>query len=78
MLATIKVIGTEGNSTLRQVQAVPRQVRVLKLDAFSAEAQQYGLLVTPTLVINDHVVSRGKVLTADQIERALKKVMMGG
>ncbi len=87
MLVTIKIIGTTPpcikckrveQEAQKAAQKYAGQVRVLKVDALSAEAQQYGLPVTPMLVINDQVVSRGKVLNSDQIERELKKVTLGG
>jgi thiol-disulfide isomerase/thioredoxin len=86
-MITIKIIGTTPpcvkckrveQEAQKAAQKFAGQVRVLKLDALSAEAQQYGLVVTPMVVINDQVVSSGKVLNAEQIERELKKVTLGG
>ena len=87
MLITIKIIGTTPpcvkckrveQEAQKAAQKYAGQVRVLKLYALSAEAQQYGLAITPMVVINDQVVSRGKVLNAEQVERELEKVMLGG
>jgi hypothetical protein len=52
------------------------QVEVLHLDALGPEAQQYGLMVTPVVVVGEEVVSTGKVLPAAKlvpmIEQALQ------
>lgn len=86
-MITIKIIGTTPpcvkckrveQEAQKAALKYAGQVRVLKLDALSAEAQQYGLAITPMVVINDQVVSRGKVLSTDQIEREIKKVTLGG
>ena len=45
----------------------PGQVEVVHLDALGPEAQAYGLMVTPVIVIGERVVSSGKVLPAEQL-----------
>jgi thiol-disulfide isomerase/thioredoxin len=42
----------------------PGQVEVVHLDALGPEAQQYGLMVTPVIVVGEEVVATGKVLPA--------------
>ncbi len=44
-------------------------------DALSAEGDKYGIMMTPTIVINDKVVSIGKVPSEDDIEKMIKKEM---
>jgi protein-disulfide isomerase len=53
----------------------PGQVGVTHFDALSAEGDKYGILMTPTLVINDKVVSVGKVPGEEDIEKMIKKEM---
>ncbi len=54
----------------------PGQVEVLHLNALGSEAQQYGLMVTPVVVIGEEVVSTGKVVPAPRlipmVEQALQ------
>ena len=49
------------------------KVEVTKFDALSAEGDKYAIMMTPTLVINDKVVSVGKVPAEDEIEKMLKR-----
>ena len=51
----------------------PGKVGVTHFDALSAEGDKYGILMTPTIVINDKVVSFGKVPSEDDIEKMIKK-----
>ena len=53
----------------------PGKVSVTHLDALSAEGDKYGILMTPTIVINDKVTSIGKVPSEDDIEKMIKKEM---
>lgn len=42
-------------------------VQIVKLDALSAEAAVYGLILTPTVVVNERVVGSGRIVSADQL-----------
>lgn len=53
----------------------PGKVEVTKFDALSDEGDKYGIMMTPTIVINDKVVSIGKVPSEDDIEKMIKKEM---
>ena len=53
----------------------PGKISVTHFDALSAEGDKYGILMTPTIVINDKVASIGKVPTEDEIEKMIKKEM---
>ncbi len=53
----------------------PGKISVTHFDALSAEGDKYGILMTPTIVINDKVVSIGKVPTDDDIEKMIKREM---
>ncbi|MDD5590678.1 MAG: thioredoxin family protein [Dehalococcoidales bacterium] len=51
----------------------PDQVEVTKLDVFSAEGDKYGIMLTPAMVINDKIVSAGKLIPEEEIEKAVKR-----
>jgi protein-disulfide isomerase len=53
----------------------PGKISVTHLDALSKEGDKYGILMTPTIVINDKVISFGKVPSEDDIETMIKKEM---
>ena len=61
---------------LKAAEKFPGQVEVVHLDAMGPEAQAYGLMVTPVIVVGEEVVSTGKVLPAPRlvpiIEQALQ------
>jgi protein-disulfide isomerase len=50
-------------------------ISVAHYDALSEEGSKYGIMMTPTLVINGKVVSVGKVPTEQEIEEMLKEEM---
>ena len=60
----------------KAAESFPGQVEVIHLDALGPEAQAYGLMVTPVIVVGEEVVSTGKVLPAPRlvpiIEQALQ------
>lgn len=51
------------------------KVKVVKLSALSEEADKYGVLMTPTVVINDKVAFSGKVPAKEELKRALEQAM---
>jgi len=53
----------------------PGQIRVVHFDALSDEGAKYGIFQVPTIVINDKVVSAGKVPGQDEIENLIIKQM---
>lgn len=53
--------------------AFPGQVEVVKLDALGPEAEAYGLMTTPLVVLGDEVVGRGKVVPAPQLQALIKQ-----
>jgi hypothetical protein len=72
----IKVFGTTppcANCKRAEAQAqqaaarFPDQVEVIKLDALGPEAEQYGLMTTPLVVVGDEVVGAGRVVPADRL-----------
>ncbi len=52
---------------------IPGEVEVAKLNAFSEEGDKYGIMLTPTIVVNDKVISVGKVISEDELDKAIKK-----
>jgi protein-disulfide isomerase len=53
----------------------PGNITVTHYDSLSEEGDKYGIMMTPTMVINDKVVSVGKVPTEDDIEKMIMKEM---
>jgi protein-disulfide isomerase len=51
----------------KAAEEFPGQVEVLHLDALGPEAQQYGLMVTPVIVVGEEVVAAGKTLPAAKL-----------
>jgi len=85
-MVTIKVFGTTPPCARCQraerearmaAERFPGQVEVRKFDALGPEAEPYGLLATPTLIIDDEVVATGKVLTADQLAQLIQPRLGG-
>ena len=83
-MLTIKVFGTEPpcvkcRELTKRANKVagkyPGQIEVRHLAALSAEGDKYGIILTPTLVVNNKVVSVGKVLSEDDIEKIIIKEM---
>lgn len=56
----------------------PGQVRVSKLDATSLEAMEYGLLMTPAVVVGNTVVASGKVPSEKELEAIIRKNLEKG
>jgi protein-disulfide isomerase len=51
----------------------PDRVEVAKFDALSEEGDRYGVMLTPTVVINDRVVAVGKLLSEEEIAKYIAK-----
>ena len=82
----IKVFGTTppcANCRRAKVEAqkaadrFPSQVEVVELDALGPEAEQYGLLTTPLVVVGHEVVGRGKVVRADRLASVIESKLGG-
>lgn len=82
----IKVFGTTppcANCKRAEQQAqkaaeqFPGKVQVVKLDALGPEAEPYGIVVTPLIVVGDKVVGSGKVLPADKLVPIIKAELGG-
>jgi protein-disulfide isomerase len=82
----IKVFGTTPpcanckraeREALKAAEQFPGQVEVVHLDALGPEAQQYGLMVTPVVVVGEEVVVTGKVLPAQRLIPIVEKYLGG-
>jgi protein-disulfide isomerase len=83
-MITIKIFGTTPPCVKckeiekRAINAAVRyrgQVTVVKFDALSEEGDKYGVLTTPTVVINEKVASAGKLLSEKELEALIQKEM---
>ena len=82
----IKVFGTTPpcanckraeQEALKAAEKFPGQVEVVHLDALGPESQQYGLMVTPVIVVGEEVVATGKVLPAPQLVPIIERHLGG-
>jgi hypothetical protein len=82
----VKVFGTTppcANCRRAKIEAqkaadrFPGQVEVAELDALGPEADGYGLLTTPLVVVGDEVVGRGKVVRADRLASIIESRLGG-
>jgi thiol-disulfide isomerase/thioredoxin len=82
----IKVFGTTppcANCKRAEAQAekaaerFPGQVEVVKLDALGPEAEQYGLMATPVVVVGEEVVGKGKVVPSNELLSIIKEKLGG-
>jgi len=51
----------------------PGKIEVVKFEALSEEDNKYGVLLTPTTIVNEKVVSTGSILSEDALEEIIKK-----
>ena len=57
----------------KAAEQFPGQVEVVKLDVMGDEAQQYGLVTTPLIVVGDELIGRGKVVPAARLVPVIQK-----
>lgn len=76
----IKVLGAGCKSCHEQYENVKQAVANMELDAEiqyitdMEKVTSYGVMCMPAIVVNEQVVSMGKVLKAAQVEELLKKL----
>lgn len=76
----IKVLGAGCKSCHEQYENVKKAVANMSLEAEVAyitdmeQVMSYGVMSMPAIVVNEQVVSMGKVLKAAQVEELLKKL----
>jgi len=82
----IKVFGTTPpcanckraeQQALKAAEAFPGPVEVVKLDAMGPEADAYGIMSTPLVVVGDEVVGRGKVIPANRLAEIIQDRLGG-
>jgi thiol-disulfide isomerase/thioredoxin len=82
----IKVFGTTppcANCKRAEAQAqkaaerFPGQVEVVKLDALGQEAEAYGLMTTPLVVVGEEVAGTGKVVPAERLVSIIRQELGG-
>lgn len=61
----------------RAAERFPGQVEVAKLNALGPEAEQYGLITTPLVVVGEEVVGAGKVVPAEKLVSIIKSKLGG-
>jgi hypothetical protein len=78
----IKVFGTVppcANCKRAEAQAhkaageFPGTVEVVKLDALGPEAEAYGLMTTPFVVVGDEIVGAGRVVPAGKLAAVIRR-----
>jgi DNA-binding transcriptional MerR regulator len=57
----------------RLAERHPGRVVVRKYDVLSPEADRYGVMMTPTVIVNGEVVASGKGLAANRLEQLLER-----
>lgn len=53
-------------------------VTVKKCDVFSDEAEEFGVMMTPTVMVNDITVEVGRIPSAGKLETIVREVLGGG
>lgn len=53
----------------------PGRVQVVKLDALGPEADAYGIIATPMVVVGEQVVGRGRVVPADKLVPIIRSAL---
>jgi len=61
----------------RATDRFPGQVEVVERDALGPEAEQYGLMTTPLVVVGDEVIGKGKVVRADRLISVIESKLGG-
>ena len=61
----------------RAAEQFPGQVEVVKLDAMGPEADAYGIISTPLVVVGNEVVGRGKIIPANRLAEIIKQKLGG-
>ena len=61
----------------RAAEQFPGLVEVLKLDAMGPEADAYGIVSTPLVVVGDEVVGRGRVVPVQKLVQIIREKLGG-
>ena len=60
----------------KAAEQFPGEVQVVHLDALGPEAAQYGLMVTPVVVVGQEVVSTGRVMPAAKLAPIIQAALV--
>jgi hypothetical protein len=52
-----------------------REVEVVVLESLSPEGERYGILFTPTVMVNNKVIAAGRGVSEKDIEKYVKKAL---
>ena len=55
----------------------PGKVEVMDFPALSPEAEKYGVVLTPTTIVEEQVVATGSIPNEAKLEEIVKKVIEG-
>jgi len=61
----------------KAAEQFPGRVEVIKLDALGPEAQAYGLMITPMIVVGEEVAGSGKVVPAPKLATIIGEKLGG-
>ncbi len=61
----------------KAAEQFPGRVEVIKLDALGPEADAYGLIVTPMVVVGEEVVGTGQVVPAAKLVQIIQTHLGG-
>lgn len=74
----VKIIGNESSNRIKLIKNINKAIDSLKLHITPIIAEDeksiknYNITNTPALIINDKVISQGKVLTEKEVAKFLK------
>lgn len=85
MEIVVKIFGSEPpckkcKSAEKAALDVQREIEWLKVEKYSAlseEGDKYGVMMTPTVVVNNKVVSVGKAISKKELEQIIRSEMEG-
>jgi hypothetical protein len=61
----------------KAAEQFPGQVEVVKLDALGPEAEPYGIMATPLIIVGEDVVGTGKVMPAGKLVPIIEQKLGG-
>ena len=85
-MITVKIFGsTPPCAKCKKLKAVakalaqkyPGKVEVVELPAMSPEGDKYGVVLTPTTVVNEKVIATGSIPSERDLEEVIKKEIGG-
>jgi predicted DsbA family dithiol-disulfide isomerase len=59
----------------RMVEKYPGQIEVKVLDVLDPEADKYGIVMTPTVVVNNTIISTHRAPRPERLEAMIKRLL---